>query len=85
MVLRECLVERLPGLYVPPIPGKKVVGNKSQSFVEGRCFLLNMFFKQLSRCPWLLESDEYNIFVQPESGDPTCLQRELTLLPHISH
>ena len=28
-VLRQTLVERFPGLYVPPIPKKKVIGNKN--------------------------------------------------------
>ena len=43
--LRECLAERFPGMYVPPIPGKKYVSNKAEAFVEERCFLLNMFLK----------------------------------------
>jgi hypothetical protein len=77
-VLRESLAERFPGLYVPPIPSKKAIGNTKQSFVEERCFLPNMFIKQLSRCPYLVESQEFLIFVKP-SGN--ALQRELSLLP----
>jgi hypothetical protein len=45
-------------MYVPPIPPKKKMGNTSQEFIEARCFYLNMFFKQLVRCPYLLESEE---------------------------
>jgi sorting nexin-1/2 len=63
--LRAALVERFPGLYVPPVPSKKAIGNTKQSFVEERCFLLNMFIKQLSRCPYLLDSQEFAIFVKP--------------------
>jgi hypothetical protein len=44
-VLRLTLTERFPGLYVPPIPVKKAIGNTKQHFVEERCFLLNMFIK----------------------------------------
>lgn len=58
-VLRESLSDRFPGLYVPPIPSKKAIGNTKSSFVEERCFLLNMFIKQLSRCPYLVESQEF--------------------------
>jgi len=43
--------------------------------------MLNMFIKQLSRCPYLIESQEFSIFVKPTSN---VLQRELTLLPYLS-
>jgi len=58
-VLQESLQERFAGFYVPPIPKKKVIGNKERAFLEERCFLLNMFIKQLSRCPYLVESQEF--------------------------
>jgi hypothetical protein len=67
LTLREALCERYPGLYIPPIPPKKIVGSKNSSFVEERCFLLNMFIKQLSRCPYLVESLEFEIFVRPKT------------------
>jgi len=80
-VLRESLCDRFPGLYVPPIPSKKAIGNKEQVFVDERCFLLNMFIKQISRCPYLVESQEFLIFVKPTTRS---LQRELSLLPEMS-
>jgi hypothetical protein len=43
--LRESLSERFPGMYIPPIPSKKAIGNKSSVFIEERCFMLNMFIK----------------------------------------
>jgi len=55
-VLHESLTERFAGFYVPPIPKKKAIGNKEKVFLDERCFLLNMFMKQLSRCPYLIES-----------------------------
>jgi len=57
-LLRNVLSQRHPGLYVPPVPPKKKMGNTNQEFIEARCFYLNMFFKQLVRCPYLLESEE---------------------------
>ena len=68
-------------MYVPPIPSKKVLGNTKQEFVEERCFLLNMFMKQLSRCPYLLDSQEFSIFVFPTTAN---MQRELSFLPEMS-
>jgi len=68
-------------MYVPPIPAKKAVGNTKLTFLEERCFLLSMFLKQLSRCPYLVESQEFGIFVTSKGNN---LQRELTLLPELS-
>ena len=65
-MLRTTFVERWPGLYVPPIPHKKKIGNKDGDFIRERCFLLNLFIKQTARCPYLLESDEFSIFLRPK-------------------
>ena len=80
-VLRQTFVDRFPGLYIPPLPSKKAVGNQKVEFVEERCFLLNMFIRQLARCPYLAESEEFSIFVRPSRPE---LQRELSLLPRMS-
>ena len=60
-VLRQTLRERFIGMYVPPIPPKRMSINKStiDHSIESRCFFLNMFIKQLVRCPYLLESEEF--------------------------
>lgn len=79
-LLRQVLSQRNIGLYVPPIPPKKKVGNTSQEFIEARCFYLNMFFKQLVRCPYLLESEELQLFIRPHMD----VERALTYLPKLS-
>ena len=43
--LRELFVDRWPGLYIPPIPSKRTVGNTKAEFVNERCFLLNLFIR----------------------------------------
>lgn len=45
-----------PGLYVPPIPPKKMTGNKEESFVEDRLVFLDRFMKQMAKCSVLLNS-----------------------------
>mmetsp|Transcript_32003 Transcript_32003/g.23165 ORF Transcript_32003/g.23165 Transcript_32003/m.23165 type:complete len:119 (+) Transcript_32003:793-1149(+) len=55
-ILRSTFVERYPGMYIPPIPSKKPIGNKKNETINTRCFCLNLFIKQLSRCPYLFES-----------------------------
>lgn len=46
-LLREKLVERWPGLYVPPISSKKVQGNTEDKFVELRRKFLNYFCEKI--------------------------------------
>jgi len=79
--LRELFVDRWSGLYIPPIPSKRTVGNTKSEFISERCFLLNLFIRQLARCPYLVESEEFNIFVRPQSVN---IKRELSFLPRIS-
>jgi sorting nexin-1/2 len=43
--LRNALVLNWPGLYVPPIPPKKMTGNKDNTFVEDRLIFLDRFMK----------------------------------------
>ena len=50
-------------------------------FIEERCFFLNMFFKQLVRCPYLFESDELKLFIRPV----TTVDKNLTLLPKLTN
>ena len=36
VVLREVLVQRWPGCFIPPIPPKKKLGNFESKFIENR-------------------------------------------------
>jgi len=40
-LLRQQLVTRLPGLYIPPVPPKKAIGNEEKTFLEDRTYYLN--------------------------------------------
>ena len=59
LALRNCFVERLPGLYIPALPRKQSFGNNSDEFLKERCYLLSMFIKQVAKCPYLVESEEF--------------------------
>lgn len=48
--------------------------------MEERCHLLNLFIKQLVRCPYLAESEELHLFIRPHIE----LEKALTLLPKLS-
>jgi len=68
-------------MYVPPTPPKKKMGGGNTDFIEERCFFLNMFFKQMVRCPYLYESEELKIFIRPHMD----VERALTFLPKLSN
>lgn len=63
-VLREILFERFLGLYIPPIPQKKSVGNKEGMFVEERCYFLDKFIREICQLPYLYESIEFQTFLR---------------------
>ncbi len=66
--LREALAARWPGVYIPAIPEKKLMGNKDDKFVEERRSLLERFIKELSKFEYLTQSKEFKIFAR-ERGD----------------
>lgn len=66
--LREKLVERWPGVFIPSIPPKKAVGNLDPKNVDHRMRLLNDFCYKLSQYPFLMNSEEVQLF-QSATGD----------------
>ena len=57
-----------PGLYVPFVPGKKIIGNKDVKFIIERRYFLERFFMQMSRYDDLLGGPEYAVFSKPREG-----------------
>jgi sorting nexin-1/2 len=55
-MLRNVLFTRFMGLYVPPIPEKKQIGNHEEHFVQERRFFLDKFLKDIAGLPYLYES-----------------------------
>ena len=41
---------------------------------------MNMFFKQLVRCPYLLNSEELKLFIRPVND----IEKSLSLLPRLN-
>lgn len=66
--LKEALSARWPGIYIPAIPEKKLMGNKDDNFVEERRALLERFMKELAKFDFLTQSREFRVFVR-ERGD----------------
>lgn len=66
--LKNTLVSRWPGIYIPALPEKKIVGNKDQNFIEERRILLERFMKDIAKFDYLTDSKEFKIFAR-ERGD----------------
>ena len=66
--LRNVLLSRWPGIYIPAIPEKQLVGNKDVKFIEERRGLLERFLKEVSKFDYLIQSKEFKIFSR-EKGD----------------
>lgn len=62
--LRKKLIENWPGIFIPALPGKKSVGNKGKEFVASRCKDLNMFLNECRKRPYLIYSEEFQIFLR---------------------
>jgi sorting nexin-1/2 len=66
--LREALASRWPGVYIPAIPEKKLMGNKDDKFVEERRALLERFMKEIAKFEYLTDSKEFKVFAR-DRGD----------------
>lgn len=79
-MLREALTSRWPGIYFPPIPPKKPVGNKTTKFIEDRRFFLERFLRKIANHDFILISEEFKIFSRL-SGD---MKKSLSNLPRVT-
>lgn len=80
--LREKIVERWPGLYIPNIPPKKAVGNADTKTIVYRMRLLNEFSFKISKIPYLLASEEMKVF---QSSSNTDASKALEKMPTLSY
>ena len=66
--MRVTLAQRWPGIYIPPIPEKALVGNNDDEFVEERRSLLERFMKECGKYEYVTHSKEFKLFAR-EKGD----------------
>ena len=62
--LRKKMVEQWPGIFIPKLPNKKKVGNKSKKVSLIRVEMLNRFLKRISNIKYLINSEEMGLFLQ---------------------
>jgi len=66
--LRDLLLQKWPGVYIPALPPKKSVGNMDKSFIEERKKFLTKFCEKMGEIEYLQNSEEYQAFLK-KSGD----------------
>lgn len=66
--LRNKLMERWPGIFIPNIPHKKIMGANEKEVVDMRIGLMNRFLSKIANIGYLFNSEELEIFLQ-SSGD----------------
>jgi hypothetical protein len=71
--LRRKFIERWPGIYIPNIPHKKMVGSTDKDIVGLRIEQINRFLKKISHIDYLFNSDEMELFLQNTSNVPKTL------------
>jgi len=78
--IRHVLGKRWPGVYIPPIPSKKIVKNLDSGFVEDRLKGLEFFCKNVSRIIFLHYSEEFQLFIRSASPD---IEKQLNNIPKL--
>ena len=71
--LRKKLVERWPGIYIPNIPHKKILGNFGEVVIRLRIEILNRFLKKLCKLNYFYKSEEVYLFLQNSTSVPKTL------------
>jgi PX domain len=66
IALRDAWKKRIPGLYYPFLPPKKIFGNTDKEHLEERCFLLEQFLKKVYRINYLVQSEELSVFCRTD-------------------
>jgi sorting nexin-1/2 len=66
--LKHALSSRWPGVYIPSLPEKKLVGNNDDKFIEERRCLLERFMKEIGKHDYIIHSKEFKIFAR-ERGE----------------
>lgn len=67
--LRAKLVENWPGIFIPPLPEKKLAGGSNAEFLTDRSFWLDHFMKRCGKIAHIFYSDEMQLFIRAAGGE----------------
>lgn len=61
--LRTSLQQQFPGVFLPPLPPSKIIGNRDDAFVSERKNELSRFLNRVASIRFLAESEPFNLFL----------------------
>ena len=64
LLLRNILMQRWPGCYVPPLPKKKIMGDNDQDNLKEKISFFEDFYKKVSQLKFLYYSKEFQMFLR---------------------
>ena len=64
-LLRQVIRANWPGVYIPSLPAKKVLGNKDVRFIIERRYFIEKFYLQLSKIEPIVNGNEFQCFIRP--------------------
>jgi sorting nexin-1/2 len=67
LAYRKLLLKNWPGVFIPPIPPKKDLGNLEESFIKLRKKFLQQFFNRIAAAPHLSSSHETKVFLESKN------------------
>jgi hypothetical protein len=67
--LRQILVERWPGLFIPVLPPKHTSGSNSLKVVNQRVRCLTYFLNNCAKIPFIFLSEEFREFLESNNSD----------------
>ncbi|CAD8144880.1 unnamed protein product [Paramecium pentaurelia] len=79
--IRQFLLTKWPGCYIPPVPPRKAFGNMEQQFIDERRLMLEDFLKKIATLKYLWYSEEFQIFLKT----PGEIEKALLSIPKITN
>ena len=73
---RVMLINRFPGLYIPPVPKKTTTGKRDEAVVRERRYFLDLFLKEICSLRYLAMSKELQIFLRPQGDLDKVMQKQ---------
>jgi len=73
---RTMLLNRFPGLYIPPVPKKATTGSKEDATIRERRYFLDLFVKECCSLKYLAMSKELQVFLRPQGDLEKLMQKQ---------
>ncbi|CAD8079600.1 unnamed protein product [Paramecium sonneborni] len=80
-LIRQLLVHKWPGCYIPPLPPRKALGNMNQKFIDDRMHSLQDWMRTISQLRYFWYSEEFQYFIKA-NGD---IEKALAQVPKLTY